>query len=88
MIHAGKKFGYDFKGALTGDKSCTVLFDNSKIKRLVPEFVATTRFDQGMAEVIPHILSLPDLQKEDLEYDAFCDEVDAAMKQVYDIFSN
>jgi len=88
LIHAGKKFGYDFEGALLGDKSRTVLFDNSKVKRLVPGFVATTRFDQGMAEAIPHILANPELQKEDLEYDAFCDEIEAAMKQAYDRFSD
>ena len=87
IIHAGKKFGYDFEGALIGDKSCTVLFDNSKVKRLVPEFVATTRFDQGLAEAIPHILSNSELQKEDLEFDAFSDEIAVAMKQVYDVFS-
>ena len=86
LIHAGKKFGYDFEGALLGDKACTVLFDNSKVKRLVPGFVAKTRFDQGMAEAIPYILSHPELQKEDLQYDAFCDEVEMAMKQAYDRF--
>jgi len=87
LIDAGKKFGYDFEGALIGDKSCTVLFDNSKVKRLVPGFVATTRFDQAMAEVIPYIISQPELQQEDSEFDAFCDEIDAAMKQVYNTFS-
>jgi len=87
LTHAGKKFGYDFVGSLTGDKSCTVLFDNSKVKRLVPDFVASTRFDQGAAEVIGHVLSRPELQKEDLEFDTFCDEVDTAMKQVYTTFS-
>ena len=88
LIHAGKKYGYDFEGSLLGDKSNTVLFDNSKIKRLVPGFVATKRFDQGMAESIPHILAHPQLQKEDLDYDAFCDEIEATMKQAYDRFSN
>ena len=87
LAHAGKKFGYDFEGALLGDKSNTVLFDNSKVKRLVPGFVAKTRFDQGMAGVIPNILAHPELQIEDLEFDAFCDEIDAAMKQVYGVFS-
>ena len=87
LAHAGKKFGYDFEGALIGDKSNTVLFDNSKVKRLVPGFVAKTRFDQGVAKVISNILSRPELQKEDLEFDAFCEEFVAAMKQVYDVFS-
>ena len=87
LAHAGKKYGYDFEGSLLGDKSNTVLFDNSKVKRLVPGFVAKTRFDQGMAEAIGNILTRPELQKEDLEYDAFCDEVAAVMGQAYDMFS-
>lgn len=88
LVHAGKKFGYDFEGQLLGDKGHPVLFDNSKVKRLVPGFVATTRFDQAMAEAIPHILSHPELQTEDLAYDAFCDEMETVMKQAYDWFSD
>ena len=36
------------EGTLIGDKSVSVVFDNSKIKHFVPEFVATTRFAQGI----------------------------------------
>lgn len=39
-------------GTLLGDKSHSAIFDNSKIKRLVPEFVATTRFRQGIAQTV------------------------------------
>ncbi len=38
------------EGTLLGDKSVSVVFDNSKIKRLVPEFMATTRFAQGIRQ--------------------------------------
>lgn len=31
----------NFKGSLIGDKSNSLIFDNSKIKRLVPDFIAT-----------------------------------------------
>jgi nucleoside-diphosphate-sugar epimerase len=37
---------------LLGDKSHSVIFDNTKIKRLVPEFVATTTFAEGAREII------------------------------------
>jgi nucleoside-diphosphate-sugar epimerase len=37
---------------LVGDKSHSVIFDNSKVKSLVPEYVATTRFDQGAHEIV------------------------------------
>lgn len=66
---------YDFLGSLIGDKSNTVVFDNSKVKRAVPEFVATTRFDQGVRRCIENILAHPELQQEDPEFDAWCDKV-------------
>jgi nucleoside-diphosphate-sugar epimerase len=39
-------------GSLLGDKSHTAVFDNSKIRRFVPDYVATTRFRQGIARTI------------------------------------
>ncbi|WP_024834657.1 SDR family oxidoreductase [Ruminiclostridium josui] len=66
---------YDFTGSLLGDKSNTVVFDNSKIKRLVPGFNATVRFDQGVRYVLENILSHPELQTEDKEFDDWCDKV-------------
>ncbi|ACQ78667.1 NAD-dependent epimerase/dehydratase [Beutenbergia cavernae DSM 12333] len=37
---------------LVGDKVHSVVFDNSKVKALVPEYTATTRYWQGAAEVL------------------------------------
>jgi nucleoside-diphosphate-sugar epimerase len=42
----------EFAGGLHGDKSYSAVFDNSKIKRFVPGFVATTRFRDGMARSV------------------------------------
>ena len=39
-------------GTLLGDKSNCALFDNSKIRRFVPGFVATTRYREGIARTI------------------------------------
>ena len=44
----GDKYGFDFEGSLTGDKSVSVVFDNSKLKRVVPDMRTTVRFDQGV----------------------------------------
>lgn len=66
---------YDFRGGLIGDKAVTVLFDNSKLKRAVPGFQATVRFEEGVSRTIDHILSHPGLQVEDPEFDAWCDRV-------------
>mgnify|MGYP000237186864 CR=1 FL=1 len=37
---------------LLGDKAHSVIFDNSKIKQLVPNFAATIPFDRGAEEII------------------------------------
>jgi nucleoside-diphosphate-sugar epimerase len=39
-------------GSLLGDKSHTAIFDNSKIRRFVPDYVATTRYREGIARTI------------------------------------
>jgi len=65
----------DWVGALLGDKSNTVIFDNSKIKRAVPQFCAATRYDQGVREAIDYIDSHPECQQPDPEFDAWCDSV-------------
>ena len=72
---------YDFRGGLTGDKSWTVLFDNSKLKRAVPGFQATVRFEEGVRRTIDNILAHPELQKIDPAFDAWCDRVIEALEQ-------
>lgn len=71
----------DYKGSLIGDKANSVVFDNAKLKRLVPEFVATTRFDQGVKETIQYVLSHPEYQVEDPAFDRWCDRVIDALEQ-------
>ena len=66
---------YDLRGALLGDKAVTVRFDCSKLKRAVPGFCATTHLDQGVRKAVTHIMNHPELQREDPEFDAWCDRV-------------
>ena len=77
---------WDFEGNLLGDKSVTVAFDCTKLKRAVPGFQATTRFDQGVRRCVSYILAHPDLQVEDPEFDAWCDKVIAAQEQAKSLF--
>ena len=81
FLDAVGKPTYDFEGELLGDKSWCVLFDNKKLKRAVPDFRCTTRFDQGVRKTIENILAHPELQVPDPEFDAWCDRVIAAMEQ-------
>lgn len=69
----------DYRGGLLGDKANSVVFDNSKLKRLVPGFVATTRLDQGIKQTIANIIAHPEYQKEDPEFDSWCDKVIRAL---------
>jgi len=79
FLHKAGK--YDFAGGLIGDKANTVVFDNSKVKRAVPDFVCTVRADQGLRKTIRHMLATPELQQEDPEFDTWCDKVIAAMEK-------
>lgn len=72
---------YDFTGSLLGDKANSVVFDNSKLKRLVPDFCATKRFDQGIAETIQYVLSHKECQTEDEKFDEWCDKVISAFEK-------
>ena len=65
----------EWVGALIGDKSNTVLFDNTKIKRAVPEYNATTRFDQGAREAVEYIYAHPECHTPDPAFDEWCDKV-------------
>ncbi|MBQ9948379.1 MAG: NAD-dependent dehydratase, partial [Oscillospiraceae bacterium] len=71
---------YDFEGSLIGDKANSVVFDNTKLKRAVPSFVATVRYDQGIRMTIENVLAHKELQQEDKEFDEWCDKVIAAME--------
>ncbi len=73
---------YDFTGSLIGDKAASVIFDNSKLKRAVPGFTPTVRFEQGIRGTIDNILAHPSLQVEDPEFDAWCDKLIAALENV------
>ena len=72
---------YDLTGNLLGDKAVTVVFDCTKLKRAVPGFCATTRFDEGVRRCVDYLMSHPELQVEDPEFDAWCDIVIATMEK-------
>jgi len=46
------KYNPEHGAGLLGDKSHSVIFDNSKIKKLVPEFDCKIPFSQGVKEII------------------------------------
>lgn len=80
LAAVGDPLGFDFTGSLIGDKANSVVFENTKLKKAVPEFCATTRFDQGIRKTIENVLAHPELQEDDPEFDAWCDKVIAALE--------
>ena len=66
---------YDFLGSLIGDKANSVVFDNSKVKALVPDFHAEISAREGIKLTVKNVLEHPEFQNEDKEFDEWCDRV-------------
>ena len=79
---------YDFTGSLTGDKSNTVIFDNSKLKSLVPDFKAEISAEEGIKMTVRNILSHPEFQNEDKEFDEWCDRVIEVLEKAKETMNN
>lgn len=60
---------------LLGDKAHSVVFDNTKIKELVPGFKATTPFWRGAQEIIQWFDAAPERRWIDRELDAAYDDL-------------
>jgi len=60
---------------LIGDKMHSLIFDNSKLRRLVPDFVATIPFHVGAREVVSWYDADPARQRADAELDAVMDRL-------------
>ncbi|HYW94466.1 MAG TPA: NAD-dependent epimerase/dehydratase family protein [Bacteroidales bacterium] len=56
MVHIPSDYIMRFddfqEGNLLGDKACSVIFDNTRIKTFVPEFTATIPFSKGIKETV------------------------------------
>jgi nucleoside-diphosphate-sugar epimerase len=65
-------------GPLLGDKAHSVIFDNTKVKALVPDYVATVPFSQGAQEIVEWYDAHPEHQVVDERTDALFDKLAAA----------
>jgi nucleoside-diphosphate-sugar epimerase len=66
------------EGPLLGDKAHSVIFDNSKVKALVPDYVATIPFAAGAREIVDWYDAHPERQVVDDELNAVFDKLVAA----------
>ena len=65
---------------LIGDKLASTVFDNSKLKRFVPDYAATTRFREGITRTLAWFDADPDRQLISEEENTNCDRLIAAWR--------
>jgi nucleoside-diphosphate-sugar epimerase len=75
-------FDPEWGAALLGDQAHSMVFDNSKLKRLVPDYVATVPFRQGAAEIVAWFMSHPEAQTVDEQLNQQIDTLIAAYESV------
>jgi nucleoside-diphosphate-sugar epimerase len=68
----------EWSGPLLGDRSHSVIFDNSKVKALVPDFICTTPVALGFREVIDWYDAHPEQQVVDASVNDILDRLIAA----------
>ena len=61
-----------------GDRSNSVIFDNSKLRHFVPDYVATTTWAQGAREIVEWRLAHPEHNRVDPRLDALFDTLAAS----------
>jgi nucleoside-diphosphate-sugar epimerase len=71
----------EMRGGLQGDKSASVVFDNTKIKRFVPGYCATTPFAHGIRRTLAWFQAEPSRMQIDEEANAEWDRVIAAYER-------
>lgn len=76
------RFDTRWGDSLLGDKSHCAMFDNSKIKSIVPDFVAAIPFARGAREIVSWYDSYPDKRRVDDGFDALLDRIIAAQTAV------
>jgi len=69
------------QGGLIGDKSVSVVFDNSKIKQFVPDFCATMRFAQGIRQTLAWFDADPSRKQIDSARNAILDHLIGAYEK-------
>ena len=71
----------DWGDSLLGDKSHSVIFDNTKIKRLVPDYQAVIPFARGAEEIIGWYDADPARQQVDEKFNGLLDEIIAGQRR-------
>ena len=73
----------EWGASLLGDKTHSMIFDNSKVKRLVPGFRAEIPFSQGAREIMAYHDADPARRAVDPKLDALIDQLVAIAERAY-----
>jgi nucleoside-diphosphate-sugar epimerase len=79
------RFDAEWGAGLLGDKAHSVIFDNSKVKRLVPGFKATIPFSQGAREMIDWYDGDPARQVVDEKMDHLIERIIAVYEGIFEL---
>ena len=84
IVHAPSEviaaYDAEWGAGLLGDKANSMIFDNSKLKRVVPGYVATIPFARGADEIMSWYDADPARQVVDEKLDTLMDEIVVAQK--------
>ena len=73
------RFDADWGDSLLGDKSHCAIFDNSKIRQIVPGFAAAIPFKTGAREIVDWFDANPAEQQPDTVFDGILDRIISAL---------
>jgi nucleoside-diphosphate-sugar epimerase len=74
----------EWGAGLLGDKSASMIFDNSKIKRLVPDFAAShIPFTRGAEEILAWYNAEASRRKVDEDFNQLCDRIIGAYEKAW-----
>jgi nucleoside-diphosphate-sugar epimerase len=73
----------DWGAGLLGDKAHSMVFDSTRIKRLVPDFTCTVPFARGAEQIVAWYMADPARRTVDPKFDGLCDRIIAALQAAY-----
>jgi nucleoside-diphosphate-sugar epimerase len=73
----------DSMGSLIGDKSNSVVFDNSKIKRFVPDYSCEVNWAEGVRRSLAWFEAHPEFQTIDHEMNSIWDQIIASYERAF-----
>jgi nucleoside-diphosphate-sugar epimerase len=77
------RYDADWGASLLGDKTHSAIFDNSKIRRIVPDFAAEIPFAEGAREIMAWYDANPGARQIDADFDALLDRIIAVQTSAH-----